>query len=544
MMATWMLQALLVAVLVGAAARAAEELFRLYGLPRRLVWAAAILATVLLPVWMLAAPMVPGAGGGAPAAATPEAYAGSDAGANALTSMAVAPGAASWTGLLAERVSAAAAVLVAGAAGWLGAATLERALLGGWLALSAGFLSLFLLTLVRYSRLRRHWRAARLADTEVYVASRGGPAVVGVVRPAIVVPAWLLRAEPSHQRMVVLHEREHVRARDHILVAFAHAVVALMPWNVPLHWMLRRLRLTVELDCDRRVLAGGAEPRAYGTMLLDIAGHAEGLPLATATLADGPTDLERRILDMTTKQPRFRSIRAGLATAVAAALVVVACDVDLTDPALQDATVAEALTLAAENNPTLAPLALDARYYLDGEQVALDAIGDVAVKELARVEVRKPLVRDGVAAPAEVHITSTAAALAGGEQPARLPLVRGQAGEARTEAVRVAAARAAQDTATARLREVRASLDTIARVRVQPAGVVRETGAVTVRGAANMAASAAPLMVIDGVIISGGMPASLDPADIEKIEIIKGALAAQLYGARAANGVIMITTRR
>jgi TonB-dependent starch-binding outer membrane protein SusC len=53
-----------------------------------------------------------------------------------------------------------------------------------------------------------------------------------------------------------------------------------------------------------------------------------------------------------------------------------------------------------------------------------------------------------------------------------------------------------------------------------------------------------PLYVVDGVIISAGVGLDLDALDIEKIEVIKGAAAAELYGSRAAHGVISITTRR
>jgi TonB-dependent SusC/RagA subfamily outer membrane receptor len=618
MIATWMLQALLVTVLIGLAGRAAEELFRLYSLPRRQVWAAALIAALVVPTWMLVTPApspaaADGSGGSGGTAAERLAY--GDAQAVGAAAVRIGAGLLDWPGVVAERSSAAASALVAEAVARVGGARLDRALLGAWLVLSLGILSLFGVTMARHAWHRRRWQAAQLADTDVYVAARGGPAVVGVMKPAIVVPSWLLRADPSHQRMVVLHEREHVRAGDHLLVAVAHALAALMPWNLPLYWMLRRLRLTVELDCDRRVLARGAEPRAYGTMLIDIAGRAEGLPLATATLADGHTDLERRILAMTTQRPRLRPVRAGLATALAAALVVVACDVDLTDPALQDATVGEALQLAAENHPTLVPLATDARYFLDGAQVQLDDIGDVQVRELARVEVRKPLVRDGATVPAEVHITSAAAALAMGGQPARVPLMRGQAQEFRVEAARVEAVRgetargeavraqarveaarvevrAEEARAEARAAAVRgeASRGEAVRaaavrgeavrgeaVRAEAArvGAVRAATAVggdsvqlrirgarklvptpgdAVKGAATVqdgrtvtlrsAGASTPLYIVDGVIINAGAGLDLDALDIEKIEVIKGAAAVELYGSRAANGVISITTRR
>jgi TonB-linked SusC/RagA family outer membrane protein len=51
-----------------------------------------------------------------------------------------------------------------------------------------------------------------------------------------------------------------------------------------------------------------------------------------------------------------------------------------------------------------------------------------------------------------------------------------------------------------------------------------------------------PLYVVDGIIITGGLP-DLNPEDIEAVEVVKGAAAASLYGARAGNGVIQITTR-
>ncbi|UCC84140.1 MAG: SusC/RagA family TonB-linked outer membrane protein, partial [Gemmatimonadota bacterium] len=52
-----------------------------------------------------------------------------------------------------------------------------------------------------------------------------------------------------------------------------------------------------------------------------------------------------------------------------------------------------------------------------------------------------------------------------------------------------------------------------------------------------------PLIVVDGVILGSGL-VDLDALDIENVEIVKGAAAASLYGSRAANGVIQISTNR
>jgi TonB-dependent SusC/RagA subfamily outer membrane receptor len=55
----------------------------------------------------------------------------------------------------------------------------------------------------------------------------------------------------------------------------------------------------------------------------------------------------------------------------------------------------------------------------------------------------------------------------------------------------------------------------------------------------------APLYIVDGVVLAAGTVAgNIDADRIESVEVIKGAAAESLYGSRATNGVIVITTRR
>ena len=55
----------------------------------------------------------------------------------------------------------------------------------------------------------------------------------------------------------------------------------------------------------------------------------------------------------------------------------------------------------------------------------------------------------------------------------------------------------------------------------------------------------APIYVIDGVMLSAGsIPGKIDEDLIQSVEVIKGAAAESLYGPRAVNGVIIVTTRR
>ena len=70
-----------------------------------------------------------------------------------------------------------------------------------------------------------------------------------------------------------------------------------------------------------------------------------------------------------------------------------------------------------------------------------------------------------------------------------------------------------------------------------------EGASVQIRGTGSINASSSPLYIVDGVPF-GGTLSSLNPNDIESMTVLKDASAAALYGSRAANGVIMITTKR
>ncbi len=88
---------------------------------------------------------------------------------------------------------------------------------------------------------------------------------------------------------------------------------------------------------------------------------------------------------------------------------------------------------------------------------------------------------------------------------------------------------------TATMLQGKASGVTVSSASGQPG----EAPKVRIRGTGSISASADPLYVVDGVI--GG---TANPTDIESITVLKDAAATGLYGSRAANGVIVITTKR
>ena len=70
-----------------------------------------------------------------------------------------------------------------------------------------------------------------------------------------------------------------------------------------------------------------------------------------------------------------------------------------------------------------------------------------------------------------------------------------------------------------------------------------EASKVVIRGFGSINASNNPLYVLDGIPFDGDL-SSINPADIESMSVLKDASSAALYGARGANGVIMITTKK
>ena len=74
-------------------------------------------------------------------------------------------------------------------------------------------------------------------------------------------------------------------------------------------------------------------------------------------------------------------------------------------------------------------------------------------------------------------------------------------------------------------------------------GSLGSSPSIMIRGISSITAGTAPLYVVDGVPYSGDMN-NLNSADIESMTVLKDAASNALYGARGANGVIMITTKK
>jgi hypothetical protein len=201
--------------------------------------------------------------------------------------------------------------------------SLDRGFLAAWAVGSFMVASLLVREALALWRDGRGWREGMIDGVPVREASMLGPAVVGIARMRIVVPAWVRTLDERSRGLVLLHELEHARARDPLLIAFGAVALVAMPWNAGLWWAVRRLRLAIEIDCDQRVLRREPDARAYALVLVESSARMSSVPLALPTCLSTPRrSLEPRILAMKANHSARRRIAAGTAALAGAAVAI------------------------------------------------------------------------------------------------------------------------------------------------------------------------------------------------------------------------------
>ena len=298
-MLTWMTYAAVVAGFLAVGGLALERICDAAGWPRRFAWLAALTLTVFVP--LSATPPNP-----------PERVETS-ATANATVAS--------------ETVPVAATSPRSQGTGESNPARSDRSAFLVWSITSLLAFTILCAVLIASARARRRWERRRVGTDRVYVSRGFGPALVGLLRPAVVVPRWILGLDPADQATIVKHEREHARAGDHLALLFSGLVAAAFPWSPAVWWMCARLRRAVEIDCDRRVIASGIPAVAYGSLLLGIGAGRPGRSLFALALADSGSLLERRLKAMSKGRENIRVPGAILLCAMALATVVAACEV-------------------------------------------------------------------------------------------------------------------------------------------------------------------------------------------------------------------------
>lgn len=483
MRAAWIVQLLVAGGLLAGAAWALERALLRLGRPARWAWVGGLAALLLAT----GAPLAPR-------------WSATDRRPEAVPSAPTVDAVPLWLAVALARSEPRTAPAPAG---WTPPAALDR--LDGWVAPAWGLGTLGMAVwlgagalLVR--RRARRWHPAPVLGPDARVSPDGdGPLVAGVRRPRVVVPAWLL--DDPRLPLALAHERSHVAARDPWLLAAAAVAVAVLPWHPAAWWMARRLRVAVELDCDRRVLGprrAAPTVRAYGALLLDVAARRRALPHPPHAAAGWPlpalagaSALDRRIRTMTAPAPR-RPARRALALS-AAAMALAAGALALPRPVLR----AEPGPVAPADTGRLVP----ARADTTPPRVVIDSVRGARVEVVA--------LRPATAAPSAVP------------GPTRVVV-----SELRPAAV-------SGDTLP-----VRVEADSSGRVTV-----TRGKGPFVATTQGGMAFDSA-LVIIDGVDRGRGMSLvnALDPNRIATVDVLKGEMAAQQYGARGRHGVVRIVT--
>lgn len=309
-----------VSLLLWTAAWAADQGLRRLGLPTRWVWLVGLVSPFALLVVPLLLPSgAPVAGGG---------------------------------DITSSTVFELAPIVVGGGAAGLGL-WIPLALGTLWVVSSIALAMSLVHSHIGLTRERERWPTSNVSGRDVYVSSDRGPAVAGVWRPWIVLPRWALRLPARELDFVLLHEEEHLRARDTLLLAGALALVALTPWS-PGAWLhLRGLKVAMEVDCDRRVLRRAPDRATYGESLLTVAARSSGLSLGLAAFTEKHRSLKTRILTMTDRATRWTPVRSLLFLAVALLVGLQACYVESPILIIGDADeVAEALRALVDGRET------------------------------------------------------------------------------------------------------------------------------------------------------------------------------------------------
>ena len=119
--------------------------------------------------------------------------------------------------------------------------------MAAWAVISLSLAAMLLFAMARLRREQRGWNDGIVGGAPVWLSDSLGPAAVGIWRPRVVLPAWVLALDDSAQRAIVAHEAEHQRMHDPALLVWAaswrwcscrgtpacgwHGAGCAMPWN-------------------------------------------------------------------------------------------------------------------------------------------------------------------------------------------------------------------------------------------------------------------------------------------------------------------------
>jgi len=313
-----------------------------------------------------------------------------------------------------------------------------------------------------------------------------------------------------------------------------------------LWWQLRRLRLAIEFDCDRRVLGHGVSPLRYGEAMLRVGSELTRTPLAATAFAEPPSNLERRVSRLWPDERRAGGLRSAAGGVGALALLALSCQAPP--------------PVALEEGTQDVPI-------LTADVVVLEADVASPTDGAAEPDVPEPIERPSFipfdTPPVLTNVEVVRAALED-EYPADLRdggvggrvelwLFIDESGTVGKSQVKTSSGNAQLDDAASTVAESMTFRPAINRDQSTPVWVSQW---ITFEPAADRASEKhrpdgeadatadEPVIIVDGVIQPDDASlADLRALDIDQVEVIKGEAATELYGDWARDGVILIATK-
>jgi TonB family protein len=264
---------------------------------RHRVWAATILGSLLLPVFILLLPAWHSATLGTAAAALIPSHGAASNPATPMVSSTTVNATTSW-----PIVSKFALLILL--AWFLGFSLAILRLLAGltrlaWVSVRSKpiFEDIWMREVLKLSNTFKISRSVRLLECHSALSM---PLTCGLVRPIILLPAGAAQWPEECRRIVLSHELAHIARHDWFLQICAELARALY-WFHPLVWLAATsLRHESERACDDAVLLSGVAASSYASQLLNLARTLEnsGRAWSTALAIARPSNLERRFAAM------------------------------------------------------------------------------------------------------------------------------------------------------------------------------------------------------------------------------------------------------
>lgn len=186
------------------------------------------------------------------------------------------------------------------------------------IAWAIGVAVILLVSLIQYLRLKKRLDVSVCKEKGVYINDSIPTAFVfGIFAPRIYLPSSL---EEAHREMIVLHERTHLRRRDH-LVKLCGFLILCVHWFNPMVWVGYHFFVQdMEMSCDEAVLRGSEGIRTeYATALLQTSAGGMGKLFLPAF---GQGNTKSRIRNVMTNMKTKRSALIGAGILVVGVTVV------------------------------------------------------------------------------------------------------------------------------------------------------------------------------------------------------------------------------